>query len=755
MAARRESGSRGRAWRAVLSPGVALMNRLRYGPKFVLIGVLVLVPLVAVAYLLYDSTTYDIDFNNKESDGVAYITGLRKFMHSVEQHRILSAAGLAGRRGYEDRLVQSRTEADRLLTEIDGLDARLGTDLKTTTPWVATRKAWIDLRGMSFTSVEASDREHAQVAAMLVDLILNYAGNYSNLILDPDLDSYWLMDAYITKLPLLMDTQTKASLLALRGAAAGLSADDRIELAGLYKLAGSITADLVNVNFKTIYSYQEEQGKGGLAKTALDDGLRRTEAQNRIYLAGLRTRLAAAEGAAAVVADPLVDESLAAIESVHVFWDKVSPELDGLIQARVARYRQDRRLGIGLTLLAAALLIFLFVAFYTAVRESLQSLRGATERMIAGTSDTFAPESRDEIGDIGGYYNDLNRALVESRSLQARVEKENRSLQDSILGLLRVVSDAADGDLTVRAQVTEGALGNVADAFNQMVETWRGLLGEVQQLFDRASDAVAQIEASSSGMAVDAHTQTQEIAGAHGAVQRMAESIGRVSQNAEVAATAAKRTQDSALEGSEAVQKVVRGMDSLRTSVQAGAKRIKNLGDRSMEITSIVSVIARISEQTNMLALNAAIEAARAGEFGRGFNVVADQVRQLAERAAAATVEIGALVRAIQTETNESVDAMERQTETVEGESRVVVSAGDALSRIKEVSTLSAELIGDINEAARQQVDGAEGVARVMDQISEIARRTKDGADASVQHTRSLAALTAQLRAGVARFRLS
>ena len=238
MAGRRESGSFGRAWRAVLSPGVALMNRLRYGPKFVLIGVLVLVPLVAVAYLLYDSTTYDIDFNNKESDGVAYITGLRKFLHSVEQHRILSAAGLAGRRGYEDRLVQARTEADRLVTEIDTLDARLGADLKTTVPWQAARKAWADLRGMSFTSVDTSDREHAQVAAMLVDLILNYAGNYSNLILDPDLDSYWLMDAYITKLPLLMDTQTKASLLALRGAAAGLSADDRIELAGLYKLAG-------------------------------------------------------------------------------------------------------------------------------------------------------------------------------------------------------------------------------------------------------------------------------------------------------------------------------------------------------------------------------------------------------------------------------------------------------------------------------------------------------------------------------------
>ena len=124
MAARRESGSLGRAWRAVLSPGVALMNRLRYGPKFVLIGVLFLIPLFAVATLQFRGATEQIVFNSKESDGVAYITGLRKLLHAVEQHRILSGAGLTGRRGFEERLVQARTEADRLTNEIDALRAQ-------------------------------------------------------------------------------------------------------------------------------------------------------------------------------------------------------------------------------------------------------------------------------------------------------------------------------------------------------------------------------------------------------------------------------------------------------------------------------------------------------------------------------------------------------------------------------------------------------------------------------------------------------
>jgi twitching motility protein PilJ len=745
--------------RAALSPAVALMNALRYGPKFVLIGALFLVPLGAVAYLQYKGATESIRFNRKESDGVVYITAVRNVLHGLERHRILSGAVAAGRPGFEERQVQARTDVDRFVGELDAVDARLGADLRTTQPWTIARKAWAELKGRTFTSVETSDREHAQVASMLIDLILNYAGNYSNLILDPDLDSYWLMDSYVVKLPALMDTQAKAALLGVRGSVSGLGRDDQIELAGLYKQAGSLMTDLVNVNFKTLYEYQEQQGKGGVAKAALDDGLRRTETGTRAYLASVRQRLLSAEQTAAPAGaaqvDTFVDDSLTAVDTVHLMWDKVAPQLDSLIATRVAGYSARRRLGLAISLAASALLVFIFLAFYAAVRESLESLHGATERMIAGTNETFAPGSRDEIGDIGGYYNEINRALVESRTLQARVERENQALQDNIMGLLRVVSDAADGDLTVRAAVTEGALGNVSDAFNQMVESWQGLLGDVQQLFDRATEAVGRIELSSAGMAADAHTQAEEILGARGAVARMAESIQRVSQNAEVATSAAKRPQDSALEGSESVQNVVRGMDSLRASVQSGAKKIKSLGDRSMEITSIVSVIARISEQTNMLALNAAIEAARAGEFGRGFSVVADQVRQLAERAAAATVEIGSLVRAIQAETNESVEAIERQTETVEGEARVVVSAGDALNRIKEVSTLSAELIGDISHTAREQVDGASGVARIMEEISDIARRTKDGADASLGYARSLAELTTQLRAGVARFRLN
>jgi twitching motility protein PilJ len=287
-----------------------------------------------------------------------------------------------------------------------------------------------------------------------------------------------------------------------------------------------------------------------------------------------------------------------------------------------------------------------------------------------------------------------------------------------------------------------------------MLEQWQQLISGIHQLVDGTRKTASAIQSSTAAMAEGATRQAQEITEASQAVRRMTESIERVSGTADTAATAAKRTQESALAGAGSVLNAVRGMEDLRVKVQAGAKKIKNLGDRSMEITGIVGTIAKISDQTNMLALNAAIEAARAGEHGRGFSVVADQVRQLAERTATATQEIESLVRLIQGETNESVEAIEQQTAVVEEESRIVSQAGEALKRIQEVSTHSAELIADINDIAKQQVSGALGVSKVIEQVTEIARRTELGAAESLRATDELAAISQKLHASVRVFQL-
>jgi twitching motility protein PilJ len=174
-----------------------------------------------------------------------------------------------------------------------------------------------------------------------------------------------------------------------------------------------------------------------------------------------------------------------------------------------------------------------------------------------------------------------------------------------------------------------------------------------------------------------------------------------------------------------------------------------------MEITTIVSVINRISEQTNMLALNAAIEAARAGEHGRGFSVVAEEVRKLAERTAQATREIDKLVKAIQAETNETVAAMETQTEVVEKESKVVSLAGESLGRIRDVSERSSSLVAEISRLARDQVEGARSVLTTMNQISSISQQTEAGAKGAVNAMMGLVTASEQMAKSIRRFKLS
>ena len=173
-----------------------------------------------------------------------------------------------------------------------------------------------------------------------------------------------------------------------------------------------------------------------------------------------------------------------------------------------------------------------------------------------------------------------------------------------------------------------------------------------------------------------------------------------------------------------------------------------------MEITSIVGTISRISEQTNMLALNAAIEGARAGEHGRGFRVVAEEVRKLAERASSATKDIEKLVKAITAETNETIRAIEQQTQVVEVESRTVGAAGELLRKIRTASDQSAGLVANITAVTRHQVEQAQRVERTMESVSEIAADTEKGAETTVATVTNLVRLQDQLRRSISKFRV-
>ena len=234
----------------------------------------------------------------------------------------------------------------------------------------------------------------------------------------------------------------------------------------------------------------------------------------------------------------------------------------------------------------------------------------------------------------------------------------------------------------------------------------------------------------------------------------MAKSIEQVSGHAKSSAEVAQQSVNIAHKGAQAVSRTIDGMDTIREQIQETSKRIKRLGESSQEIGDIVGLIDEIADQTNILALNAAIQASTAGEAGRGFAVVADEVQRLAERAGTATKQIEALVKTIQSDTNEAVISMEQSTSNVVSGARLAENAGEALVEIESVSDNLAALIQNITDAADKQTIAASNVTKTMNVIQEITMQTSDGASNTASWVGKLKNLAQELKRSVAGFKL-
>ena len=343
------------------------------------------------------------------------------------------------------------------------------------------------------------------------------------------------------------------------------------------------------------------------------------------------------------------------------------------------------------------------------------------------------------------------------RNTQVRLQETaqtNDRNQNAILRLLDELADLADGDLTTTATVSEDFTGAIADSINYTIDQLRVLVSQINDTALRVSGAAQNSQQTALTLAEASENQAQEIAGASAAVNEMAVTIDQVSSNAVESAAVAKRSVSIANTGAEMVQNTIKGMDNIREQIQETSKRIKRLGESSQELGDIVSLINDIADQTNILALNAAIQASMAGDAGRGFAVVADEVQRLAERSSGATKQIEALVKTIQSDTNEAVISMEQTTTEVVRGARLAQDAGAALEEIEKVSQELAELIQNISNAARQQAASAGHISNTMHVIQEITSQTSAGTTETARSIGNLAEMTDELRRSVAGFKL-
>ena len=359
-------------------------------------------------------------------------------------------------------------------------------------------------------------------------------------------------------------------------------------------------------------------------------------------------------------------------------------------------------------------------------------------------------ESKDELGEMAGSFNsmlDRITALVTS-------ESERDDMQKRLMSFLVLVSDVGKGDLTKRGEVTADMFGNLADGFNLMVTRFGQLLKQVREAAERVNKSAGTLRDSAGQMAGTAKQQADESRKTLSAVEQLTASMRQVSATAGASSESANQVLQATERGRVAVQETVQDMQSIRASVQRMSKQVKTLGDRSLEISQIVSTIRDIASQTNLLALNAAIEAAGAGEAGARFAVVADQVRKLAESSSGATREIADLVKVIQTDTQEAVVAMEHETQAVEAGSASALRTGEVFKEISGIAQRSSELAQTIASAAVSQTASTDQVGRTIKDFAGGALETQKVTDSARVTVEDMAKLAEGLSSSVAQFKL-
>jgi len=397
--------------------------------------------------------------------------------------------------------------------------------------------------------------------------------------------------------------------------------------------------------------------------------------------------------------------------------------------------------------------------------ESLQSQIGAQSGVGGGSLLLLALAAALALLSAGGL---SYVQLQESRRRQAEADIQRREAerqeqnakrvndanQAAILRLMNELQTVAEGDLTQEATVTEDITGAIADSVNYTVEELRSLVANVQNTAAQVAQTTSDVDATSTELLAASKEQLHEIRETGQSVLEMAGRINDVSMQAQESARVARQSLLAAETGFKAVQNAIGGMNAIREQIQETSKRIKRLGESSQEIGEITELISDITEQTNVLALNAAIQAASAGEAGRGFSVVAEEVQRLAERSGDATRQIAALVKAIQTDTQDAIGAMERSTQGVVEGAKLSDNAGTALTEIDKVSRRVADLIEQISNSASREAGLANEVAEDIQHIFAVTEQTGEGTRVTAGQVRELSRMAEELRQSVSRFKI-
>jgi methyl-accepting chemotaxis protein len=659
-----------------VSMPIGFFNSLRVSHKLLVISLSFSLPIAVLLYFMVTGINSDIQFNRLETMGDAYQRPLERLLNHIGETRLLALRMKAGEKDLDSRLRAAVTEVDAAFTELEDTDGRIGTDLEFTESGLKKRgrehfrvqtvkKEWDDVK-----SRVAAGEPHDQLLHLLQDIrtMITHAGDTSNLILDPDLDSYYLMDITLLRLP---QTQDRLATILAYGieslSSQQLSQEARVQLAVYASILQESDFDLVIADSVTVLTEDDNFPKDLPADERRSESLQRNlpraidayKTATEPFIKMLRA-MSTAEESTVSPAD-FVSAGTHAREASFTLWDTAVAELDVLLGVRIAMYQKKRSLALALTVIALALALALV---YVVGR----SITTRVSRCVVGMQALAAKDLTHQLGIDGG-----------------------------------------------------GELGEMAVAVDRAVFGMREAIDAMGQNATVLAGASEQQTAASHQMSANAEETSVQANVVSAAAEQVSKSVQTVASATEEMTASIKEVARQAHESTKVATEAVKMAEATNATVS-------KLGTSSVDIGNVVKVITSIAEQTNLLALNATIEAARAGEVGKGFAVVANEVKELAKETAKATEEISQKIGTIQSDTQAAVAAI-TQIGTIINHINEIQSS--IATSVEEQTVTTREIGRNVHEAARGTTEIARnilGVAEAAKNTSAGAHQTEQAA---------------------------
>ncbi|BAU09841.1 methyl-accepting chemotaxis sensory transducer with phytochrome sensor [Leptolyngbya sp. NIES-3755] len=352
----------------------------------------------------------------------------------------------------------------------------------------------------------------------------------------------------------------------------------------------------------------------------------------------------------------------------------------------------------------------------------------------------------------------LEKLRMQSEQLTQAAQREKTAkeqLQMQVIQLLAAIKPVFSGDLTVRVPVVENEVGTIADAYNNTIQSLRKIVTQVQTTASKVSNTSRSSSGAITKLTQQAEEQLQEVTRALDQLQAMVSSTQAVAANARQVETALQQANQMVRSGDAAMNRTVDGILAIRETVAETSKKIKRLSESSQKISKVVSLISSFTTQTQLLALNASIEATRAGEYGRGFTVVADEVRSLARQSADATREIEKLAQEIQSETSAVATAMDTGIQQVVSGSGLVSETRQQLTEIMTATAQISQLVHGITQATLAQTQQSKLVTQSMTDVAALANKNSAQSSQISSSFQELLTTAQQLQTSVGQFKVS